>query len=70
MFRWYRDARVCYVYLIEMPSGFLPEQHDKSDLSFRRSAWFSRRWTLKELLAPELVIFYEQKWNELGTKLS
>lgn len=41
MFRWYRDAERCYVYLSDVP-----------DKSFRSSRWFTRGWTLQELLAP------------------
>ena len=37
---------------------------------FRDSRWFKRGWTLQELLAPAVVIFLDQDWIELGTKLS
>jgi len=38
--------------------------------AFRKSAWFTRGWTLQELLAPATVIFYNQTWTDIGTKLS
>ncbi|KAL2062120.1 hypothetical protein VTL71DRAFT_6386 [Oculimacula yallundae] len=58
MFRWYQDALMCYVYLSDVNS--LEE--------FRKSAWFERGWTLQELLAPKMIVFYDQGWNEIGTK--
>lgn len=36
--------------------------------SFRRSAWFTRGWTLQELLAPDMIVFYDQAWIDIGTK--
>ena len=67
MFRWYRDALVCYVYLSDVP---VKAQTDESTFAtaFRNSSWFTRGWTLQELLAPEMVIFFDQGWNEIGTK--
>ncbi|KAJ0124410.1 hypothetical protein J7T55_005748 [Diaporthe amygdali] len=36
---------------------------------FRRSRWFSRGWTLQELIAPERVVFYDAEWGEIGDKI-
>ena len=33
-----------------------------------RSKWFTRGWTLQELIAPNIVRFYDHKWTPLGTK--
>ena len=35
---------------------------------FCRSSWFTRGWTLQELLAPRCVIFYDASWAEIGEK--
>ena len=35
---------------------------------FRRSKWFTRAWTLQELLAPARVIFLDSDWNMFGSK--
>ena len=63
MFRWYRGARVCYVYLADVPTP------SELSWSFERSRWFRRGWTLQELLAPLNVVFYAENWMILGTKL-
>ncbi|KAK5148776.1 hypothetical protein LTR04_000523, partial [Oleoguttula sp. CCFEE 6159] len=67
MYRWYQSAAVCYAYLSDVQaqvgSSSVPE-------SFRTSAWFTRGWTLQELLAPQHVVFYDQDWSPLGTKKS
>jgi len=75
MFEWYKKATVCYAYL-----GDLPESPNKNPQSARgkeqlqsdlgRCRWFSRGWTLQELIAPKRVEFYDQGWNLRGTKES
>jgi hypothetical protein len=62
MFRWYEDAEVCYVYLSDVYSADCGQQ-------LPRSRWFTRGWTLQELLAPEHVTFYDTQWIQLGTKI-
>ena len=38
--------------------------------SFEKSRWFTRGWTLQELIAPSVVIFYSQLWCCLGDRYS
>jgi hypothetical protein len=65
MFMWYKNARVCYVYLSDVPSDEDPtELHS----SFTISRWFTRGWTLQELLAPLTVVFHGADWVDIGTK--
>ncbi len=33
----------------------------------RKSRWFSRGRTLQELIAPPNVIFFTNRWTEIGT---
>ena len=61
MYRWYENAQVCYVYMADVSAN-------NEYLPFRRSRWFSRGWTLQELLAPSTVVFYDTDWNDIGTK--
>jgi hypothetical protein len=61
MFRWYRDAEVCFAYLEDVPTTEDVEQ-------FERSVWFTRGWTLQELLAPGLVVFLSKDWRVVGHK--
>lgn len=63
MFRWYRKAKICYAYLVDIPS------FDFSWSKFGDSRWFTRGWTLQELIAPLHVEFYSQDWCPLGSKL-
>lgn len=37
-------------------------------LSFIKSRWFTRGWTLQELIAPHQVVFYASDWAEIGTR--
>ncbi|MCJ1392634.1 hypothetical protein MMC18_005504 [Xylographa bjoerkii] len=66
MFEWYRGAQVCYAYLDDVPSS--EDDHSADSSAFRKSRWFTRGWTLQELLAPEKMIFFCQDWNVIGTK--
>ena len=38
--------------------------------AFLKSRWFTRGWTLQELLAPELVVFVDSAWRMIGEKTS
>lgn len=66
MFDWYRNSRVCYVYLEDLPTPkpFLSLQ------KFRSTRWFTRGWCLQELIAPWNVKFYSGEWSPVGTKQS
>jgi len=74
MFRWYQTAAKCYAYLSDVststsdPNAKLCQSEWEAD--FRRSRWFTRGWTLQELLAPASVTFYSSQHRELGDKQS
>lgn len=66
MFKWYEGAMICYVYLADMPS-YPTSGVDLLEL-MGKSRWFTRGWTLQELIAPYKVVFYSRSWAHLGTK--
>jgi hypothetical protein len=74
MFRWYQNATKCYVYLSDVSTRkrkFSDELMDFTwEPAFRSSRWFTRGWTLQELLAPDTVEFFSQEWERLGDKMS
>jgi hypothetical protein len=74
MFRWYRDAAKCYVYLrdVSIPTSSADGNTDLLpwESEFRKSTWFTRGWTLQELIAPVSVQFFSQNWEELGNRKS
>ena len=62
MFRYYRGAELCIAYLADVTTT-------SEDLNeFRSSQWFSRGWTLQEMLAPKTVLFVTRKWQVIGHK--
>lgn len=67
MYLWYAKSKVCYAYLEDVESG---EDSEAKDSSFRQSVWFTRSWTLQELIAPPRVIFFTKDWKEIGSKAS
>ncbi|KAK3352175.1 hypothetical protein B0T25DRAFT_178857 [Lasiosphaeria hispida] len=65
MFEWYRKAHICYVYLADV---VLSSDESVTLQAFRASRWFTRGWTLQELLAPRHVLFYDKSWRLIGSK--
>ncbi|RFU79815.1 rna 3 -terminal phosphate cyclase [Trichoderma arundinaceum] len=65
MFQWYKDSALCYAFL-EDCQGPLPYRKTSSSADIPR--WYSRGWTLQELIAPKIVHFYSMEWQFLGTK--
>lgn len=59
MYAWYGKAVRCYVYLSDISTG-----------TIAKARWFTRGWTLQELIAPKHVIFFSRDWNCIGTKYS
>jgi hypothetical protein len=74
MFRWYQRAASCYVHLTDVS---VPEEVTDAEAfrrsweqAFRRSRWFTRGWTLQELLAPASVEFFSREGKRLGSRIS
>ncbi len=57
MYKWYRRASVCITFLSKTTN--IRDAHGDS--------WFTRGWTLQELLAPLNNVFYSQDWSQLGS---
>ena len=68
MYRWYQEAQICYAYLADVRIG--PYGFEDATVAFWDSRWFTRGWTLQELLAPKDVLFYDQNWRQFGSKSS
>ena len=67
MFRWYRKAAYCLAYLEDV-TAFEPDTAVTHFLDLAHSVWFTRGWTLQELLAPKTVIFFSQNMGIIGRK--
>lgn len=71
MYQWYKDSEVCYAYLADV---LLPDvdvyqhkglsSHAAWIESFQKSEWFTRGWTLQELLAPRKLVFFDRQWRK------
>lgn len=70
MFSWYQKARVCYAYLEDVgPRHLFSEPMPKEyEEQFCRSRWFTRGWTLQELLAPRQMRFYAREWSVIADR--
>jgi hypothetical protein len=78
MFRWYQKSKICYVYLSDVSSDtsssltntLSVSLHQSWRPAFLRSRWFTRGWTLQELLAPQSLQFFSREGTLLGDKMS
>ena len=86
MFAWYKNAIECYVFLPDVhpvleKTAITAESHtidatknegyaSFSLSEFLGSVWFTRGWCLQELLAPRSVNFFNNQFNEIGSKSS
>jgi hypothetical protein len=67
MYSWYEKSEICYAYLEDLfrrtQSGSL-----QTDSDLLGGRWFTRGWTLQELIAPSKINFYDVCWQLIGTK--
>ncbi|KAF5491531.1 Vegetative incompatibility protein HET-E-1 [Colletotrichum siamense] len=63
MFRWYANSKICLAYIADVHPGLGQVSH-----TLRQSRWFTRGWTLQELLAPRQVSFYSSRWEMIGSR--
>ncbi|KAK3367985.1 heterokaryon incompatibility protein-domain-containing protein [Podospora didyma] len=76
MFSWYRKAAQCFVYLTDVAAPSTPPEIDRMitgtfwEPEFCASRWFTRGWTLQELIAPASVKFFALDGTFLGDKQS
>ena len=70
MYRWYANAKTCYAYLHDVDGSSFPTRKDEE--RYRRSngwpEWFSRGWTLQEMIAPRNLQFFNRNWRPIGEK--
>ncbi|KAK8058193.1 heterokaryon incompatibility protein-domain-containing protein [Apiospora phragmitis] len=58
LYAWYRNAEVCLAFLSDVQSAD----------TLLGSLWFTRGWTLQELVAPCSLRFYSAGWDDLGSR--
>ena len=63
MYQWYRLSRKCYAYLQDLVDDTLPTEAEGW-----KPRWFFRGWTLQELVAPSVVLFFNKTWKLIGSK--
>lgn len=61
MYRWYKESQVCYAFLSDLEVSTDPD-------GMMRCRWWTRGWTLQELIAPKIVRFYDSGWMFRGTR--
>lgn len=64
MYRWYQRSAICYAYLSDLSPS------DSLDTALPSCRWFTRGWTLQELIAPTEMRFFDRSWIDRGSKES
>ncbi|KAK4450910.1 heterokaryon incompatibility protein-domain-containing protein [Podospora aff. communis PSN243] len=76
MYTWYKKSFRCIAYLSDVDA---PNARDSEALPMdaqiekmkmikkiiEKSRWFTRGWTLQELIAPKYVSFYDRNWSAI-----
>ncbi|KAL9093956.1 MAG: hypothetical protein Q9165_003626 [Trypethelium subeluteriae] len=65
MYFWYQRAGKCITYLSDVLCCGMPGEAERL---LNRSLYFTRGWTLQELIAPIDIVFFDGEWNSIGTK--
>jgi len=72
MYRWYESSGVCYAYLDDVFGSALNMSHTEGKGGHLTPTgwpdWFSRGWTLQEMIAPSNVQFFNRHWQCVGDK--
>lgn len=63
MFKWYKNSAACYVYMEDVILEL-----DGTVTNFETSRWFTRGWTLQELIAPHGLTFFDCNWSYLKSR--
>ncbi|TGZ78190.1 HET-domain-containing protein [Ascodesmis nigricans] len=65
MWNWYWHADVCIAFLSDVIG--MPKLEDVFSFISR---WFTRGWTLQELIAPARLDFFDMTWTKIGDRAS
>ena len=70
MYRWYENSRICYAYLHDLTGSSFPiaGDYERYYKSKGWPEWFSRGWTLQEMIAPRDLQFFNRYWHPIGDK--
>lgn len=68
MFHWYKESSLCLAYLSDLKANNFELPESQTSELMRDCVWFTRGWTLQELIGPEELDFYDQEWNFRGSK--
>ncbi|KAL3299679.1 beta transducin-like protein [Colletotrichum asianum] len=73
MFAWYQHSKVCFAFLSDLQPCDSKDVASKisfpyTEETFGRCHWFTRGWTLQELIAPDNIEFYNCEWKQFSRK--
>jgi hypothetical protein len=73
MYPWYKNSEVCLAYMVDVhrEASLDQEPVEHANLlekypNFETSQWWTRGWTLQELISPRRVVFYDSEWQVIA----
>lgn len=72
IFSWYKRATICFAFLsdLTLDSNVYSSEGEVPNSRLPKSRWFTRGWTLQELLAPRELIFFDSGLRLVGSRNS
>ncbi|KAK5703700.1 hypothetical protein LTR97_002713 [Elasticomyces elasticus] len=70
MYSYYRNAQICFAHLADVHAAEIDGDHvpPAVERMMQESAWFSRGWTLQEMIAPGRILFCDDEWTFFAHK--
>ncbi|KAK5738485.1 hypothetical protein LTR17_006013 [Elasticomyces elasticus] len=70
MYDYYSNAQICFAHLADVHAAgidgdVLPPEVERM---MEESVWFTRGWTLQEMIAPERILFCDDQWRLFAHK--
>lgn len=62
MYRYYAESDVCFIYLADVRAS---DGEEGVRVRMEKSKWFTRGWTLQELIAPSRRRVYDTDWTRI-----
>ncbi|KAK3654485.1 hypothetical protein LTR56_004115 [Elasticomyces elasticus] len=70
MYSYYHNARICFAHLADVHTTESDEDALSPEVEniMRESVWFTRGWTLQEMIAPGRILFCDEEWTFFAHK--
>ncbi|KAK5711194.1 hypothetical protein LTR17_018542 [Elasticomyces elasticus] len=69
MYSYYSKAQICFAHLADVhATENIDHLSPEMERMMQESVWFTRGWTLQEMIAPGRILFCDEKWTFFAHK--